>query len=432
MMMKVLVSLVLASIASATNPVPTVCTTGVADILGTRKAYAVQVCNLAGGTCFINHPAIASTACSTHALEIASKTCKLYPIFEYADNGVRSGTSAVEHMSTEGDLGCSISRTSSGGAVSYKYSGACVSVQCSKGGSPVTYAGLAMSRTSGTSNGRTTGVTNTATQTFVVNTVGSISSAAKQLKNVFLYRTGDHIATTTTISSSGTGYAYNHGALPTSNGNSYGPISCPSTNNAMTSTAATTMLATNLRKCGSSAGKWVYYNAVNLLMDASLYTQYGPNDGSTSWLDLASTPFLDGKSGYKAGTAMDDHRAVRILTGSSSSAATQMTSQAIEPAVSFSGETAGTWRSYGVVFYCDDYTRADLTACRTQYQKVFYVADPDPDAEFGESHTSIGGGATTTTPTTTTTTAAGTASGAVHVPSVSAIGMFCVFVSIAF
>ena len=103
----------------------TSCTSGAEDILGGRKAFAVQICNLFGATCLVNHPAISD--CATEALSIPDQECKLYPIFEYADNAVRSGSSAVEELSTIEDLGCTVSGLTSSGAT---YSGACVAVRC--------------------------------------------------------------------------------------------------------------------------------------------------------------------------------------------------------------------------------------------------------------------------------------------------------------
>jgi len=79
------------------------CTSGAANIT-TGIAFHVQVCNLFGGTCYINHPDIQD--CATESLEILAGECKLYPIREYVDNWVRSGASAVEELSTERDLGC--------------------------------------------------------------------------------------------------------------------------------------------------------------------------------------------------------------------------------------------------------------------------------------------------------------------------------------
>jgi len=365
------------------------CTSGAADILGARKAFTVQICNLFGAKCWMNHPSIMAGACSTDALEIDPLTCKLYPIFEFADNGARVAGSATEEMSTVTDLDCSVS--SSGGV--YKWSGACVSVQCDLGSG--SYAGPA---TSGSSSSRATGVSNTASATFQSHTLASISSGADQIKNVFLYRTGGHVATYSRgASGSGSSISYSVGKLPTSNGNNYGPVACPSRNNLLTSSTATGITAANLRMCGST-GKWTYYNAINLLKDASLYTKYSGNTGSTSDLNIGSVPFLSGKSAYRSGTAMDDPRAVKLLSSSSASSAVSMTSETITPQAdgAATGQTAGTWRNYGVVFYCDDYVRTDLTACAATNQKMFYVGDPNPNVSFGTRAQALGGSPTPT------------------------------------
>jgi len=361
------------------------CQSGAENILSTRKAFAVQVCNLFGATCVINHPATDAGNCATEALSIPSGECKLYPIFEYADNGVRSGDAAVEHLSTVGDLGCGVS--SSGGT--YKWSGACASVQCDLGGGSFAGPGY-----TGSSSSRTTGVTDTSTATFTNNTMVSIPAGAKQLKNVFLYRTGDFVATYNRASSgSSGGIEYSVGNLPTSNGNNYGPVACPSTNNLLTSATATGITAENLRMCGST-GKWAYYNAVNLMVDASHYAKYSGNEGSTTDLNIGSVPFLSGLSQYRSGTAMDDPRSIKLLSDSTSSSTVLMTSETITPDQTGAavGETAGTWRNYGVVFYCDDYTRTDLTNCAESNRKMLYVGDPNPNEVFGVTATAVGAG----------------------------------------
>jgi len=381
------------------------CKTGAADILGTRKAFAVQVCNLFGETCYLNHPIVAAANCGTEALAIPAGKCQLYPIFEYKDNKVRSGDTAVEHMSTVSDLGCSVSAASSNGAMTFTYSGACVSVQCGTDGG--VFRGPGMTKT-GTSSNRAKAVKDTTVAAnWKANTLASLPSGAKQLKNVFLYRTGDYVATTYSTSKSGTGYEYSVGSLPTSNGNNYGPVACPSTNNLMTSSKATGITAENLRMCGST-GKWVYYNAVNLLVDATHYAKYSGNTGSSTPINIAGAAFLTGVSAYRSSTAMDDPRAVMLLSGSSSSSAVLHTSQTITPdkTGASAGETAGCWRNYGVVFYCDDYARTDLTACKAANQKMFYVADPNPNAVFGASAANIGGGSTGGAATGTTASAA--------------------------
>lgn len=349
------------------------CQEGAADILGERKAYVVQVCNLFGGTCYMNHPSINSTDCDEEALAIDSGECKLYPIFEYEDWAVRSGSDAVEQLSTDGDLGCSVASSNS----VYTWSGACVAVQCSLGSG--NFAGPGMT---GDSNARDTGVTNTATVAWTANTLAELPDEAVQLKNVFLYRTGDYVATWKQAASGSSGsISYSVGSLPTSNGNSYGKEACPAANTALTSA---TITATDLRMCGSSADKWQYWNAVNLLVDATHYAQY--SDSTAVTLNIAGVPFLFGKSAYKSQAAMAETRRVMLLENDAAGSAALMTSAAIEPKATGAsdGEIAGTWRSYGVVFYCDLYARTDLTVCPQDNQKLFYVGDPNPDAEFGD------------------------------------------------
>jgi len=358
------------------------CTTGTTDILGNRKAYAVQVCNLFGATCYMNHPSIGSNNCGTHALTIETGKCKLYTIFEYKDNAVRSGDSAVELMSSDANLECKVSSSNS----AYTWSGACVSVQCALGDS---FAGPGMT---GNSNSRKTKVGDTNTAVFTSNTLASIPSLAKQLGNVFLYRTGSYVATYKRGAyGNSNSISYNVGDLPASSGNNYGPVVCPSTGNLLTSEAANGITAENLRMCGA-AGKWVYYNAMNLLVDAEHYAKL--TAGSASDLDINKIPFLYGNSKYLSGTQMATPRKVKLLSGNSAGSSDLLTSQMIVPETTgaSAGEVAGTWRNYGVVFYCDDYERTDLTACNTANQKMFYVADPNPNAQFGHTATDIGGG----------------------------------------
>lgn len=382
---------------AAEPPNITRCQAGAADILGNQKAFAIQVCNLFGGTCFMNHPAIASANCATEALSIASGTCKLYPIFHYADNAVRSGSSAVKLLSTEGNLGCSVIK--SGGT--YGWNGACVSVQCHINSTSLVGPGK-----TGSLSGRAPRVTNTATATWTPMTMASISSLSKQLKTVFLYRTGNYVGIyrRSGYSSSG-GISYTIGMLPTAFGNNYGPVACPSSGNSMTSLTASAITKENLRMCGSTS-KWVYWNAVNLLRDDSLYASYSGNTGMGTRLNIGSVPFLYGMSKYKSGTAMDDRRQVFLHSTSHQSSAINMTSETIVPDKSgaSSGQAvAGTWRNYGVVFYCDDYARTDLTVCGSVHQKMFYVADPNPNAVFGTTAAALqGGGATTIAPGGTT------------------------------
>jgi len=376
------------------------CQTGAADILGVRKAAAVQVCNLFGsGPCVLNHPAIASADCGTQALSIAHGECKLYPIFEYADNAVRDST-GVEHMSTVSDFGCDVSSSNS----VYTYSGSCVSVQCSLGDTPATFAGPAFS---GTGNTRAA-IADTAAATFTANTLASLPQGADQLKTAFLTRTGAYVGTYSMSSSSSNSIDYSIGQLPTSDGTNYGPVACPSTNNLMDSTAATGMTKENLRMCGST-GKWVYYNAINLLMDKDMYAKYSANNAGSvaeneefhaagtanvagTKVNINNVPFLAGRSQYSSGVAMDDPRKVYLHDGAASTAVL-MTSDTFvaKPGnkATFTGEVGGTWRSFGVVFYCNLYARTDLTTCPEAARQMFYVCDPNPNACYGTA-TAIG------------------------------------------
>jgi len=357
----------------------TTCTTGAANI--SSKAFHVQVCNLFGGTCYINHPSIQD--CATESLEIASGECKLYPIFEYVDNWVRSGASAVEELSTEADLDCSVYVLNG----EYRFSGACAAVQCALGDG---FVGPGL--TSATSASRDTGVTNTATASWQSISLVSIPDEAAQLKNVFLYRTGDYVATLSRT------YTWNNAEvtvakLPTSNGNNYGPVACPTRDNLIDSTIATALSGSDMKMCGSTA-QWVYYNAVNLLMDASHYATFSGDTGSTSNRNIAAVPFLDGRSSYRSGTNMADPRAVMLHSDNTAASTVLMTSETIEPLANGAGtgETAGAWRNYGVVFYCDDYARTDLTVCAEANRKMLYVADPWPEEQYGAYAANIGGG----------------------------------------
>jgi hypothetical protein len=387
------------------QPTATQCQTGAADILGARKAFAVQVCNLFGATCVLNHPSIASGSCATEALSIDSGECKLYPIFEYADNKVR-GSSGVEEMSTDNSLGCSISSSCSNGECTYAVSGACVSVQCSLGGAPATFAGPAFS---GTGNSRTAVTDTAAASTFTATTFASLPQAADQLKNVFLVRTGDYVGTSSMSTTSSNSISYSVGSLPTSDGNNYGPVACPSSGNAMDSATATGITSENLRMCGST-GKWVYYNALNFLMDKDMYAKYSANNAGTAAeneafatagtpnvaagtaININNVPFLGGASAYRSSLAMDDPRKVYLHDGAGTTDVI-MTSDTIAPKpgknAPFAAETGGAWRNFGVAFYCDDYARIDLTTCAEANRKMFYVCDPSPNACFG-SATAIG------------------------------------------
>lgn len=234
---------------------------------------------------------------------------------------------------------------------------------------------------------RETGVTNTGTASWTNFTLVEISDDAEQLKNVFLYRTGDYVATTRRTYQWNTNPTLSIGKLPTSNGNNYGPVACPAYDTLL-STA--TISASDMKMCGAT-GKWTYFNAVNLLNDASLYATYTGNTAGTS-VNIGQVPFLDGRSGFQSGTNMANARSVMLHSGDAASSAVLLTSGTITPQVDFTGEVAGTWRSYGVVFYCDDYTRTDLTTCAEANRKMMYVADPNPEEQFGTTASMSGTG----------------------------------------
>ena len=145
-----------------------------------------------------------------------------------------------------------------------------------------------------------------------------------------------------------------------------------------------------MKMCGAT-GKWTYFNAINLLNDANLYATYTGNTAGTS-VNIAQVPFLDGRSGFQSGTNMANARSVMLHSGDAASSAVLLTSGTITPQVDFTGEVAGTWRSYGVVFYCDDYTRTDLTTCAKANRKMLYVADPNPEEQFGTTASMSGTG----------------------------------------
>ena len=166
-----------------------------------------------------------------------------------------------------------------------------------------------------------------------------------------------------------------------------GPVACPAHDTLL---IAATISASDMKMCGAT-GKWTYFNAINLLNDANLYATYTGNTATTS-VNIAQVPFLDGRSGFQSGTNMANARSVMLHSGDAASSAVLLTSGTITPQVDFTGEVAGTWRSYGVVFYCDDYTRTDLTTCAEANRKMLYVADPNPEEQFGTTASMSGTG----------------------------------------
>merc|ERR1712080_439933 len=108
-------------------------------------------------------------------------------------------------------------------------------------------------------------------------------------------------------SASGTN-TYNYGLLPTMDGNNYGPIACPGSS---TLASATSLTKDELRMCGAT-GEWVYFAAINLLMDKSMGATYSGNSetgvSTGAKLSIANIAFLHGESNYNSGNAMNDAR----------------------------------------------------------------------------------------------------------------------------
>jgi hypothetical protein len=396
----------------------TKCQAGKADLVGDSTpdvatddvtAFTVQVCNLFGATCYVNQVETASADCATQALKVENQQCALFPILSYKDND--RATAAKQQV---GSSGCSISCS----GTDCKFSGGCVSVQCSLGGDPVTYAGPAFTKT-GSGSARSKGITDTATATFVP--FDFIRLAVSGSKTVFLSRTGGYVGAYKQAGSASGTNTYKYGELPTIAGNNYGPKACPSSSTLASASSAT---KEELRMCGST-GKWVYFGAANLLMDKDMYAKYSGDTGSTALLNINNIYYLSGNSAYRSGTKMDDARAVKLLNGGSS-AAVLMTSETITPAKSSgmatpSPDIAGTWRFYQVAFYCDLYTRTDLTTCPEANRKMFYVADPNPKAAFGTTAATMGGAAPAPPPAATTSGAAQAAVGMACLAAASAL-----------
>lgn len=358
----------------------TKCTTGVASIMPSddRKAHTVQVCNLFGATCYVNHPGIAADQCATKSLRIEAGKCALYPIL--------TSKSGEPTMSTVGDYGCSVATSNINGVFKATFGPACMSVQCSLGGDAggETWAGPGFS--SDTSGSRKV-VTDTATAPFTAQSFAGVGDNAKQAKNVFLVRTGNYVGTASYSRTVSNGKGYYYGHLPTSDGNNYGPVQCPSSNNGLDSAGATAISAQDLRMCGNT-GKWSYVNGYNFLEDKKLYTAYSVNSitgvGTTN-KNIRATSFLDGESAYFSGGNMDDSR--KIYLKADASATFLVGSDAFTPQPgnkpAFKDQQGGVWRSIGAAFYCDDYARTDLTTCKEENRKVFFTCDPNPDACYG-------------------------------------------------
>ncbi|CAJ1343614.1 unnamed protein product [Effrenium voratum] len=402
----------LAGLALANGAEPagiTSCTSGAEDILGSRsKAFAVQICNLFGATCFVNHPAISD--CATEALSIADQECKLYPIFEYSDNAVRSGSSAVEELSTIDDLDCTVSGLTSSGAT---YSGACVAVRCEVGSSHVGL-GIHLTSTLTGTHTRDSATSDTSANMHAV-TIGSLASSAAGLKTAFLYRTGSYagVYKVQTVASGDTSLTI--GDLPSSMGSSLGPVACPSPNQLMTSGTATAITAENLRMCGATDAA-IQYHAVNLITDYNSHSASATGRGT-----LGATPYLSGSSIQYTPTSTSNHAIDLTVMGAS---AFGMNSQTIVPGydgASAGQSYAGTYRAFGVVFYCADRARTDLTSCPVADRKMFYVADPNPNAVFG-ADASMSGTTTTTQTSSTATTMTSTMTATMTTTATTIVG----------
>ena len=169
-----------------------------------------------GATCYVNQLEVAPGDCAAKALKVENLQCALFPIMNYKNNARTDATQLQV-----GGSGCSVSCS----GTDCKFSGGCVSVQCSLGGTE--YAGPGMTKT-GTGSARATGVTDTAaTDAFQVNDFASMSSVSGS-KTVLLSRTGNYVGTYARGGSSSGTNTYNFGKLPTISGNNYGPKACPS------------------------------------------------------------------------------------------------------------------------------------------------------------------------------------------------------------
>ena len=247
-------------------------------------------------------------------------------------------------------------------------------------------------------------------------TIGSLASSAAGLKTAFLTRTGSYagVYKVQTVSGSGDSTSLTVGDLPSSAGSSYGPVACPSPNQLMTSGAATGITADDLRMCGVTDDK-IAWHAINLRSDKSSGAQARDSVG----FRFGTVPYLGGAT---LAWEQFQARGVNFEVMGMSLSGVGMNSQSIVPGTegASAGKTAGTYREYGVVFYCADRARTDLTSCAVADQRIFYVADPNPNAVFGFD-ASMSGTTTTTktftmtatmTTTATSTFASGQAGGA--------------------
>jgi len=171
--------------------------------------------------------------------------------------------------------------------------------------------------------------------------------------------------------------------------------------------SAVEVTAEQLRTCsiGVSGGKkYMYAGAANLLADVPdlngfkvSRTRYTVIDGQVSHSRngrrrRTSLPFMSGvlqryhrmdtiPTCYKYALAKGKEEP----TSSWDKSTPVMKSESFAPNSLFSGELAGTYRKYVVVFYCTDYARKNLTTCASDKSSVFYVADPSPALHFGKT-----------------------------------------------
>jgi len=396
----------------------TKCEVGKEDLVGTSKYFTVQVCNLFGGTCYMNHVSLTQSQCATKALKIPHESCALFPIISYKDNNnanpadLLAGTSPSCSISCRGDQGTDC-----------KFSGACVSVQCSLGGNKPggnSWATPGLSSPTCPSSG---GCLRQGSVTDASNSSGfkeiSMMSLYSSSKTVFLSRTGYFVAVemasrkTTPEKGSEVGLV---GLFPRPGGSTVqsGPAACPSSNKLMSEVTET---ADQLRTCtiGSSGGKkYMYAGAANLLADTGDMNGFTVNrrrsssysvidgqvtHGANSRRRRTSVPFMNGvlqrytdsskDSSWPACFQFSLRKGTDGPTASWDGTSAVVESASFAPNSLFAGETAGTYRNYVAVFYCTDYARKDLTTCGADKGAVFYVADPSPALHFGKTAESI-------------------------------------------
>jgi len=404
--------LLVAHAVFAIPAITTTCEVGKEDLVGTSKYFTVQVCNLFGATCYMNHVSLNSSECASKALKIPHETCALFPIISYQDNNNADPASLL----TGTRPSCSISCNYDG--EDCKFSGACVSVQCSLGGN--SWAGAALSsptcRSTSSSSRYCTregSVTDTSkSSSFEQIPIMSLYSTSK---TVLLSRAGTSVAATTARAGSKLDEGSKVGLVgmfpaPTAYTIQSGPAACPSSNKLMSEVTET---AAQLRTCtiGVSGGKkYMYAGVANLLADTGDLNGYSVSrrvaiDGTVTHSHSGArrrrtfVPFMGGVLQRYTDSRSDRtwpacfQFSLRkgtdgpIASWEKSSAV--MESAAFAPNSVFPGETAGTYRNYVAIFYCTDYARTDLTTCGADKAAVFYVADPSPALHFGKTAESI-------------------------------------------